>query len=109
MKFLRYLIILLLLGCSTPTIQAPEYYTTPLRQTATYEARWFRYSEFEWRYIASDVMVAIVSQAGGAWYWVVCVPWNGDYLIEQPISGYASTDELAKHYAEKRMYGTYWM
>ena len=108
MKYLRYLIILMLLGCATPTIQPPEI-VRPMRQTATYEARWFRYSEFEWRYIASDIMVARVFQAQGAWVWWVLNPWSGKYLSEQPYAGVASTDELAKHYAEKRMYGMYWM
>ena len=108
--FFRYLIsILLILVGLTSCVTVPMVFPpVTMSETADYQARWFRYSEFEWRYIACDVEVARVTQAQGGWQWEVWVPWSGDYLYEQPWEGAAATDESAKHYAEKRMWGLYW-
>ena len=111
--YLRYFIanLLILMGltaCTPAQVLTPPDPVQKITQTADYQARWFRYSEFEWRYIACDVEVARVTQAQGGWQWEVWVPWSGDYLYEQPWEGVAATDESAKHYAEKRMWGLYW-
>ena len=79
------------------------------RVIADYEPGWVRYSEFEYRYMASDIMVAQVLQAQGGWVWRVIVPWDGDHMHEQPLNGVSWAAYGAMLYAEKRMWGSYWM
>ena len=74
---------------------------------ANYRPGWFQYSEFEYRYMASDIMVAQVFQSQGGWVWVVHQEVKGQ--SESQYTGVSWAAHGAMLYAEKRMWGMYWM
>jgi hypothetical protein len=87
-----------------------------MTQTANYEPGWFKVSNFRYKYMAADIMVAQIHRTLSfarrpisQWSWIVFVSWNGEYLKGQCYYGFALTAKDAMKGAEKRMYGTYWM